>query len=132
VLGLSFRGRRSGNRPLRSESIDIRNAFSVYYQELNNANYIWGAPNFYRVTIRSLIPMPIQEIFWYECHDLSPQATRQTFNADCQPDIHPNEVKEILNKIVSSSDIEGQLNYMLSKVIRRLKAGGLRIPYRGL
>jgi hypothetical protein len=105
----------SGKIPL-IESISLRSAFSVYYQELINANYIWDAENLYRVTIRSLIPMPIQEIFWYECHDLSPQATRQTFNADCQPDIDPNEVLEILTKIESSPDVEGHLNYLLSNV----------------
>ena len=105
----------SGNIPL-IESIELRNSFAVYYQELINANYIWDAENFYRVTIRSLIPMPIQEIFWYECHDLSPQATRQTFNADCQPDISPDEVLGIINKIETSPDVEGHLNYLLSNV----------------
>ena len=62
-----------------------------------------------RITLQDLTPLR-------ECHDLSPQATRQKFNADCQPDISPEEVLGIINKIETSPDVEGHLNYMLSNV----------------
>jgi hypothetical protein len=92
----------------------LRSNVAVYYQDLNNANYVWQTPNYYRRTIRSLIPASIQRTLWEQCHELTEQASKQRFIPECTPDLSTSEVTAILDKIQRSPAVEGDLNFLVA------------------
>lgn len=96
--------------------VDLRTTLAVYYQTLEESNYVWKAPNYYRRTIRSIIPPLTQKALWQQCHQLSEQGSRQVFVADCSPNLDLSETARTLEEIRESIRAKQDLYFMMSNV----------------
>jgi hypothetical protein len=102
-----------GTLPLIRD-LELRSILANYYQTLNNANYVWRAPNYYRRSIRSLIPASMQRSLWNACHELAEEGSRQSFVADCDPGIAVPEIVRVLERIKASSEVHENLNFLVA------------------
>lgn len=96
------------------QDLELRKILAEYYQSLNNANYVWQAPNYYRRSIRSLIPASMQRILWTDCHELAEEGSRQSFVPDCSPEISVQEIVPVLARVKESSALQENLNFLIA------------------
>jgi hypothetical protein len=94
--------------------LELRKILAEYYQSLNNANYVWQAPNYYRRSIRSLIPASMQRSLWNACHELAEEGSRQSFVPDCSPDIALEAIVSVLVRAKASRELQENLNFLIA------------------
>jgi hypothetical protein len=103
----------AGTLPLIRD-LELRSILAMYYQSLNNASYVWRAPNYYRRSIRSLIPASMQRSLWNACHELAEEGSRQSFVADCAPGIPAPQITPVLARVKASRAVHENLNFLVA------------------
>jgi hypothetical protein len=96
--------------------VSLRTTLAIYYQSMAESNYVWKTPNYYRRSIRSLIPPLLQRMLWEECHKMESQGAQQEFSEQCSTSISSEDASQILGDIRQSGDVERNLNFMMSNL----------------
>ena len=95
-------------------SLDLRNDLVFYYGggKLRYDQTIGISPP-YRKMVRGLIPNNIQNYLWDNCHITKGDTQILT---DCEPAVDEEKAKEVIDYLVSQSELMGELRYYMSSI----------------
>ena len=95
-------------------SLDLRNDMVFYYggAKLRYDQTIGISPP-YRKMVRGLIPNDIQNYLWENCHVTLNDTQILT---DCEPAVDEKKSKEVVDYLVSQSDLMGELRFYMSSI----------------
>jgi len=109
----------TGNLPLLG-STALRVRLANYYIAVDSAAVQWDVVTGYRARIRSIIPAEAQRRVMDTCERVAPgERIDLTMDPDCRPDLAPWNTVAVLQEIVQSPGIRGDLTLSMSQL--RLK-----------
>lgn len=101
--------RGAGELQLISD-VGLRNALAGYY--VNAANPVLTERPAYRMHIRSVIPLDVQDYIWAHCYGSNPAQEQQLI--DCASPISEARAASIVNTIRGDGALMGELRYWMS------------------
>ena len=109
----------TGNLPLLG-STALRVRLANYYTSVDSAAVQWDVVTGYRAHVRSIIPAEAQRRVMDTCEHVAPgERLDLKMETDCRPDLAPWNPVEVLQEIVRSPGIKGDLTLSMSQL--RLK-----------
>lgn len=95
-------------------SSNLRNDLSFYYGPgINRYDETIGVNPLYRKMVRGIIPAPIQNYFWENCHR---NGVDFQVLMDCPPAISEQAAKQILNQLSTNQELIGELRFYMSSI----------------
>lgn len=92
----------------------LREELTAYYNVVEQSRIVGGDLPRYRELVRSLIPRKLQQHLWTECFKYV--GKNQILIADCAASDETDLVRETIEKVKATPEIESSLNYWLSTV----------------
>jgi hypothetical protein len=104
-------------------NVGLRTALAGYYT--NAANPVLTERPAYRVHVREIVPLDIQEYIWAECFRTTP--TGQQTLTDCASPVSEARAAAVVNTIRSDRALMGELRYWMSTMTVATNIGGDRV-----
>lgn len=103
--------------------VDLRNALASYY--INATNPVLTERPAYRMHVRGIIPIDVQEYIWSECFAATAAGEQELI--DCPSPISEARAAEIVNDIRSDRALMNELRYWMSTMIVATSLGVDRV-----
>jgi hypothetical protein len=103
--------------------VDLRNALASYYT--NAANPVLTERPAYRVHVRAIVPIDIQEYIWANCFRTTPSGEQAL--VDCPAPVGEARAAAVVNAIRSDRALMGELRYWMSTMMVATNIGGDRV-----
>jgi hypothetical protein len=104
-------------------NVGLRNALAGYYT--NAANPVLTERPAYRVHVRSIVPLDIQEYIWANCFRTTP--TGQQSLVDCAAPVSEARAAAVVNAIRDDRALMGELRYWMSTMTVATNIGNDRV-----
>jgi hypothetical protein len=105
--------------------VNLRNQLAEYYT--NAANPVLTERPAYRMHIRGVIPLDLQDYIWAHCYRQTPQLDQDL--VDCPPPISEARAAAIVNTIRSDRALMAELRYWMSTMYVAAQIGRSREVY---
>lgn len=105
--------------------VNLRNELANYYT--NAANPVLTERPAYRMHIRSVIPLDVQDYIWTHCYRQTPRLDQELI--DCASPISEAQAGEIVRVIRSDRALMAELRYWMSTMYVAAQIGRSRVRY---
>jgi hypothetical protein len=103
--------------------VDLRNALAGYYT--NAANPVLTERPAYRMHVRGMVPIEVQDYIWAHCFRTTPQGDQALI--DCPSPISEARAASIVNAIRSDRTLMNELRYWMSTMMVATNLGEDRV-----